>query len=177
MANETENPNIRPMRYADGPTVEVSLLMPAAPSVVWPLITDIGLPARYSSEFLGARWLDGGTCEVGARFAGRNSHPAIGEWETICTVTEVVPEAVFAYAVGDPDLPGATWRYTLTPDGEGTRVGFWMRMGPGRGGLNAAIDAMPHKEERIVARRCGEHEANMLRTLEGIRAVAEGTRP
>lgn len=164
------------MRYADGPTVEESLVMQASPAQVWPVVTDIELPARFSSELLGARWLDGGSLTVGARFAGRNYHKAIGEWETICTVSELVPERVFAWEVSsDTDLPGATWRYTLEPEGENTRVVFWMRMGPGRGGLNPAIDAMPDKEESIIARRCGEHGANMLRTLEGIRSVVEGT--
>ncbi|HEY3143925.1 MAG TPA: SRPBCC family protein [Acidimicrobiales bacterium] len=163
------------MRYADGPTVEVSLDIAAAAPAVWAAVTDIDLPARFSSEFLGGRWLDGAPCAVGTQFAGRNFHPAMGEWETICTVVDFDPGQVFAYAVGDPGLPGATWRFTLVPAGDTTRVVYWMRMGPGRSGLNFAIDAMPDKEERIVARRCEEHRANMLATLEGIRSVVEGT--
>jgi hypothetical protein len=46
-------------------------------------------------------------------------------------------------------------------------------MGPGRGGLNFAIDRMPDKEERIVARRMGEHQLNMNAMLAGIKEVAE----
>jgi hypothetical protein len=49
-----------------------------------------------------------------------------------------------------------------------------MRMGPARSGLNIAIDAMPDKEERIIARRQDEHRANMTANLEGIKALAEG---
>jgi hypothetical protein len=36
---------------------------------------------------------------------------------------------------------------------------------------------MPDKEERIVARRLEEHQANMQLTAEGIRALAESARP
>jgi hypothetical protein len=51
-----------------------------------------------------------------------------------------------------------------------------MRMGPAPSGLNIAIDAMPDKEERIVARRLEEHVANMRATLDGIKQLAESTR-
>ena len=37
----------------------------------------------------------------------------------------------------------------------------------------AQIEAMPDKEERIVARRLDEHRANMVKTIEGIKALAE----
>ena len=50
---------------------------------------------------------------------------------------------------------------------------YWFQMGPGRGGLNYAIEAMPDKEERIVARRLGEHRANMERVLAGVKELAE----
>ncbi len=46
-------------------------------------------------------------------------------------------------------------------------------LGPARSGLSRAIDAMPDKEERIVARRLDEHRANMVKTIEGIKALAE----
>jgi hypothetical protein len=36
---------------------------------------------------------------------------------------------------------------------------------------------MPDKEERIIARRLDEHRANMQRTLEGIKALAESADP
>ena len=46
------------MRYADGPTVEVEVLIDAPIERVWALVADIELPARFSTEFLGATWLD-----------------------------------------------------------------------------------------------------------------------
>ena len=155
------------MRYADGPTVEVEVHVDATPSVVWALVSDITLPARFSSELQAAEWIDD------THFRGRNRHEAAGEWETTCVVTERVDEQVFAYAVGDAANPSASWAFRLAPDGTGTRLTQWMRMGPAPSGLTPAIEAMPDKEERIVARRLDEHRFNMLATLQGIKDLAE----
>jgi hypothetical protein len=46
-------------------------------------------------------------------------------------------------------------------------------MGPGRGGLNYAIERMPDKEERIVDRRMKEHRLNMERVVAGVKELAE----
>lgn len=76
--------------------------------------------------------------------------------------------------VGDPADPSARWGFTLTPEGDGrTRLTQWMQMGPGRSGVNAAIDAMPDKESKIIHRRLEEHRANMQATLAGIKQLAE----
>ena len=66
------------------------------------------------------------------------------------------------------------WRYTIEDLGGGhVQLRYWFQMGPARGGLNAAIDRMPDKEERIIARRLGEHELNMNRMLDGIKDLTE----
>lgn len=144
----------------------VELFVEAPPAAVWPLVTDIDLPARFSTEFQGAEWIDDTT------FRGRNRHEAAGEWETTCTVTERVEPSVFAYAVGDVANPSASWRFELVPEAGGTRLRQWMRMGPAPSGLTPAIEAMPDKEERIIARRLDEHRFNMLATLAGIKDLA-----
>ena len=160
------------MKYADGPTVEVDILITAPIERVWELVSDIELPARFSSEFLGARWIDAGPT-VGARFAGRNHHDAIGDWETVSTVTRCEPPRAFAWAVTDADDPSASWWFDASEEGDGTRLRQGMRMGPAPSGLSIAIEAMPDKEEKIVARRLAEHERNMQATLEGIKRLAE----
>lgn len=160
------------MKYADGPTTEVDILITAPIERVWELVSDIELPARFSSEFLGARWLEGER-RVGARFAGRNHHDAIGDWETVSFVTRYEPPRSFAWAVTDPISPSASWWFDLHEEAGGTRLRQGMRMGPARSGLSAAIEAMPDKEERIVARRLSEHERNMRANLEGIKQLAE----
>ena len=162
------------VRYSDGPTVEVEVRVEAPVDRVWALVSDINLPARFSSEFQGARWLDREGPSVGAGFVGRNRHDALGEWETTSFVVVYEPPRRFAWAVTDVDVPSASWWFALEPAGDGAVVlRQGTRLGPGRSGLNLAIDAMPEKEERIVARRLEEHERNMRATVEGVKALAE----
>jgi Polyketide cyclase / dehydrase and lipid transport len=162
------------LRYSDCPTVEVALMIAAPPEVVWAIVADIQIPARFSSEFRGADWLDGATGPVaGARFIGRNHHPAVGDWETTSTICECEPGRLLGWAVGGPGEPAARWRFALAPEGAGTRLTQWMQIGPGRSGISIAIDAMPDKESKILHRRLAEHRANMEATLAGIKEIAE----
>jgi hypothetical protein len=166
------------LRYSDCPSAEAEVLIAAPTTVVWALVCDIQVPARFSSEFNGGEWLDGASSPgPGARFIGRNHHPAIGDWETTSTVCEFQPEQVLGWAVGDPDQPSALWRFTLTADADGTRLTQWMQIGPGPSGISAAIESMPDKESRILHRRLAEHSTNMTATLAGIKQVAEAQNP
>ena len=160
------------MRYADCPTVSVSVVVDAPPSVVWPLVTDINLPARFSSEFLGATWV-----EEGKSFVGRNGHPARGEWETTSYIVDYDEERAFGWAVMSVETPSARWRFSLEPSADGgtTTLRQWAQMGPGPSGLTPAIEAMPDKEDRIVARRLEEWRTNMQATVDGIKALAEAS--
>lgn len=165
------------LRYADGPTTEATIDIEAPAAAVWSLVSDVQLPARFSSEFLGAEWLDGATtAALGSRFVGRNSHVAIGTWQTTATVTECDPGQRFAYVIGEVDHPSSTWRFVLDDIAGGTRLTQWMQMGPAHSGINPAIDARPEKESKILRRRLDEHRSNMEATLAGIRALAEGER-
>ena len=162
------------LRFADCPTTEAMIDIAAPADTVWALVSDIELPARFSGEFLGAEWLaEANGPQVGAQFVGRNHHPAAGTWETTSTVTACDRPRTFEWTVGDLAEPAATWRFTLEPSGSGTRLTQWMQMGPGRSGINAAIDAMPDKESRILQRRLAELQANMQATLEGVKQLAE----
>jgi len=160
------------VKYADSPTVVVDVLVHAPIERVWALVTDIDLPAQFSSEFLGATWLDAGPC-LSARFTGRNHHPSIGDWETTSTVSRYEPNRVFGWDVTDPDNPSASWWFELEQEADGVRLRQGTRMGPAPSGLSVAITAMPDKEERIVARRLEELERNMRATIEGIKQLAE----
>jgi uncharacterized protein YndB with AHSA1/START domain len=161
------------VKYADGPTVEVDVLVAAPVERVWALVTDIDLPARFSPEFRGAQWLDDGP-RLAARFVGRNHHDALGEWETTSYVTRFEPPRAFRWDVSDPENPSSSWWFLLDEEDGGVRLRQGTRMGPARSGLSFAIDRMPDKEERIVARRLREFEANMRATVEGIKQLAEG---
>lgn len=77
------------------------------------------------------------------------------------------------WAVADVAKPAATWRFELEPDGDGTLLRQWVRLGPGWSGLTIAIERMPDKEDRIIQRRLDEHRENMLATVTGIKELAE----
>ncbi len=162
------------MRYADGPTTEAKTIVLAPVETVWALITDINLPARFSTEFKEAEWIDDGPT-LGATFSGRNHHTAIGGWQTVCTVTAYTLHATFEWCVGEPDHPSARWRFSLAPVHDGVELSQWMQMGPAPSGLTPAIEAMPDKEERIIARRLGEHQQNMQANVAGIKHLAENS--
>ena len=162
------------VRYADSPTARAEVHVAAPPDVVWPLVTDIRLPARFSTELTSAEWAEGtaGPC-AGAQFTGHSQHPATGTWQTTCTVVACEEPRAFGWVVGDPGHPAARWGFELDAEDGGTRLRQWAVLGPGPSGLTPAIEAMPDKEERIVARRLAEHEANMQRCLAGIKELAE----
>ncbi len=161
------------VRHADNPSTEVQAHIDASPAFVWSLVSDVNFSARFSREFLGASWLDGATePALGARFRGRNRHPAAGEWETVSVVTACEPERALEWSVGDPARPAAVWRFDIEPDGAGARLRQSARMGPGRSGITAAIESNPDREERIVERRLQEYRTNMEANLIGIQALA-----
>jgi hypothetical protein len=164
------------MKYAECPTVTVSTDIAAPRSVVWGLVSDIGLSSKFSSEVSGAEWIDGATGPaLDAHFVGHSAHTAIGEWTTTCIVTACEEGRLFEWSVigRDGDV-SSIWRFEIADSGDATvRLEHWFQMGPGRGGLNFAIEAMPDKEERIVARRLEEHRANMQCVVDGVKALAE----
>lgn len=159
------------MRYADGPTTEATARVAAPPRAVWALVTDPQFLVEVSTEMQRAEWADGDRPGLGARLRGEHHHEAIGRWSTVSTVTAWEPGRVFEWTVEDGAECGGTavWRFELTPDGDGTVLRQWARMGPGPSGLTAAIERWPDKEERIVEGRLREWRAGMERNLDAVR--------
>ncbi|MEM9745671.1 MAG: nitroreductase family protein [Actinomycetota bacterium] len=162
-----------PVEFADGVGGMVEVDVKAPPSRLWPLVTDISFGAAHSDEFQGADWVDGAELGLGAKFVGRNRHAAVGEWQAPCMVDTFEPERAFGWRSGDPESPGARWRFDLEPIAGGTRLRQSVVIGPGPSGLTPAIDAMPEREARILERRIEEHRANMQRVVEAMRIAAE----
>jgi uncharacterized protein YndB with AHSA1/START domain len=161
-------------RYADNPTVEVPIEIDAPPERVWAIVSDIETMPGASPELQAVEWLDGRReAELGARFRGYNRHDALGQWSTESVIVEYDPPRVFAWAVGDPAAPMATWRFSLEPHQGGTLLRQWVQLGPGRSGLSVAIERMPDKEQKIVFVRLREFETNMGATLAAIKQLAE----
>ncbi len=161
------------VKYAERPTATVEIDIAAPPSAVWPILSDISTPARFSDEFQRAEWIDDGPA-LGATFRGYNkrSNPDM-EWDVVCAVTACDEDRRFEWTIGALDNKVARWGFDLAPNGDGSTLRFTAEMGPGPSGLTPAIEAMPDKEEKIVANRLAEWSANMERTVAGIKELAE----
>lgn len=141
---------------------------------VWELVTDITLMPRFSTELQEIEWAEGSDCPcLGARFIGVNRHPSVGRWTTTSTVIEFDPPRAFAWAVGDPDNPAATWRFDLTDVAGGTALRHTANIGPGPSGVTMLIERAPDRAAEIVANRLGEVTAAMTATLAAIAETAE----
>ena len=159
-------------RFADGPGTIVETDIAAPAWAVWALVTDINVPAAFSTEFLGAEW-ESDERGAGATFLARNNHPAVGEYQIRCWIDAREENRAFGWRTSDPDQPGARWRFDLEQGPGRTRLRFSVTMGPGSSGTSTAVERMPDKEERIVLRRIREMRPNMQRTVDGIRHLAE----
>jgi len=167
----SNSPTEPTVTMADNPQVTVETHISASPDQIWGLISDVNLPAQFSEEFMGAVWLD--PPGVGARFEGHNAIEDFAEWTTTSTVTAWQPNHEFAWAVKNPEAPVASWRFLMSTEGNSTRLIFSMTLGPGESYLTQVIAGQPDRESAIITARQDQHRANMKRTIEGIKALAE----
>ncbi len=127
-----------------------------------------------SNELQEVQWAgDAEGPRVGAVFVGYNEHQAFGRWSSTSVIVACDEPHEFAWAVGEPDNPAATWRFRLTPRDGGTDLHYRAQMGPGRSGLSVAIEAMPDKEQKIVFVRLREFETAINKTLAAIKGLVE----
>jgi nitroreductase/uncharacterized protein YndB with AHSA1/START domain len=158
---------------AAGPGVTVEVDIAATPTRVWELVRDINLPARFSTEFLGATWINTESPCVGAAFVGRNRQEGGREWETTSYIVAWEPPWVLAWNVSDPAQPSAQWRFELEPLGSGTRLRQHVTIGPGMSGTARAMAQHPEHAQQILTRRRDQLRRNMERTTHGIKQLAE----
>ena len=104
-------------------TGRVEVTVPATPEQVWTVLSDVTRIGEWSHECRTARWLDGASAAaVGARFRGAN-RSGIARWSRPCTVTALDPARELTYRThGGLTRDCTEWRFTLEPDGAGTRV-------------------------------------------------------
>ncbi|MCA1835489.1 MAG: SRPBCC family protein [Actinobacteria bacterium] len=162
------------MPSSELPALEVCRCLAAPPGKVWALVSDITRFGDWGGECVHAEWIDGADGPgVGARFRGHQVGQG-REWTSVSVVVEAQPGVSFAWAVGDPQFPSATWRYQLASDGlGGTILRYRAVMGPGPSGLSDAIAKAPEREDSSIADRLNEHARNMTATLEAIKQAAE----
>ena len=109
---------------------------------------------------------------IGTSFVGRNQR---GDryWETTSYVRAYDPPNLFAWNVGDLDLPSAQWRFEINSVGEQSRLRHSMIIGPGVGGTARAMRDNPDESYNILTRRREQLKGNMELTIRGIKTEAE----
>jgi uncharacterized protein YndB with AHSA1/START domain len=110
-------------RWRIARSVEVEVVVEAAPDDVYAVITDVTRISEWSHECHRAEWLDGASGPApGARFRGSNKVGRFG-WSRVCTVTRVEPGRAFGYRTSGGFPPDSTaWSFELDPHPDGTRV-------------------------------------------------------
>jgi len=163
------------VNYAESPGVASSVLIDAPPETVWALVSDPMTPARFENELVKAEWETAPNgAELGATFRGFNHHPDLGwSWEVVCVINRYEEGRLFGWSAGEGESAAAQWWFTVAAEGDRTRLWFHSTMGPGPSGLTPAIEAQPDRENDIVANRLKDWAANMARTVEGIKGLAE----
>lgn len=156
------------------PEASASVDIAAPPERVWEVVVDVTLMPQWSTELQSVHWDDGhDQARLGAKFIGRNRHPAVGEWTTQSEIVVFDPPRAFGWAVGGPENPVATWTFELCPTDAGTRLDYIAQIGPGPSGVTMLIERDPHRAQEIVAGRLAQFREGMRATLEGIRERAE----
>ncbi len=161
-------------RIEDGPGVVVEIDTDARPKAVWEVISDIGMPARFSEELVDAEWTSHGDRGVGSTFRGSNSIPDVRDWDTNCIVTVWKDRETFEWRVTDAQKPGAIWRFDLVEQGGGSRLRFSMTIGKENNGTAPRALKDPSQESEILRTRRLIHKANMQRVIEGVKGLVDG---
>jgi len=155
-----------------GVTVEIDIA--ATPEIVWELVSDINISARFSTEFQGADWVDSGGPREGASFVGRNERSDVDrKWETTSWVVACEAPKVFAWNVNDRDEPSAQWGFELEKIPGGTRLRQRFILGRRLSATGHAMVDNPEKAAQILASRQEHHKGNMMLNLQGIKEIAE----
>ncbi|WP_448627815.1 SRPBCC family protein [Geodermatophilus sp. URMC 64] len=102
----------------------VSIVVDAAPEVVYDLVADVTRTPEFSPEIDRCTWLDGATGPAtGARFEAVNRTPnARFRFRNRPRVVVADRGREFAFARTEPFGGTLTWRYRFEPEGTGTRV-------------------------------------------------------
>lgn len=163
-----------PPCLADGPSTVVEIDIEATAADVWAMVSDPAVSSKFSGESLGAVWADGfNGPALGAQFTGTNTHTAIGEWDVPCFVHRFIDGEEFGWVTSDVDNPGAQWCFEVKSTADSVLLRYSLTIGPGPSGLTRAISSMPDREADILRGRTREHQANMVKVLDGIKAVLE----
>jgi Polyketide cyclase / dehydrase and lipid transport len=146
-----------------------SVVVAAAPEVVFDLVTDIGRTGEWSPICTGCWWdepAEGG--QAGAWFTGRNETPH-RTWETRSRVVVADRPSEFAFLVGDGYV---RWGYTFQPASAGTLLTESWHFLPA--GIEMFHQKYGERAETEIAERSHAARTGIPATLEAIKRIAEG---
>ncbi len=158
-------------RITDGQGVVSEIDIDGRPAAVWPLISDIDMPAEFSSELQSTRW-NSDARGKGASFTGDNQLGDF-EWSVECHVTDYEEGSAFEWSSISADEPGAVWRLEVVEQGMGSRLRFSMLIGETNNLLAPNAQADPDREAAVINGRRKQIKANMQAVVEGVKARVE----
>ena len=147
----------------------VSGVLPVDPATAYRAVSDVVATAAHSEEVLAVRWEPGAepaAVRPGDRFTADNSFGGM-RWSSTSTVTAAEPGRRFAFAVGSPEHPTATWAFDLSPDPAGTRVTYSVELGDGPSMMSGVA---PAERADVVASRMDALADGMRRLLDRLAA-------
>jgi hypothetical protein len=101
---------------------EVSAVLPADPSTVYRVISDVTRTPEWSPQVVSCEWLDGATeAAVGARFTAHNRLRWF-TWANTPVVTVVDPGRAFTFSRTEHGGGTMEWSYRLQPHHDGSLV-------------------------------------------------------
>jgi hypothetical protein len=107
-------------------THQDSIDVAAPPEAVYRLVTSMERYGEWSSENAGGYWRkdasgNPGTGRVGDMFVGIN-RAGDREWKAPVEIVELDEPRTFAFVTGGREHDIALWKYTVEPQGSGTRL-------------------------------------------------------
>jgi len=121
-----------------GPHATVTVTIDAPPATVWPWVGDITRHDQWSPKPYTVELIAGEPNTVGATYRSVGwVPPNDGSHANDVTITEVVPESVFALDATDENGTFGS-RFELRPAGSGTAVSFDIQF-PAMKGINAVM--------------------------------------
>jgi hypothetical protein len=147
---------------------EESVVVAAAPEVLFDLVTDIGRTGEWSPVCTGCWWDNPAEAgQVGAWFTGRNELPH-RTWETRSKVVVADRPSEFAFQVGDGFV---RWGYTFEPADAGTLVTESWHFLPA--GIEMFQQKYGEQAATEIAERTQAARTGIPATLAAIQRIAE----
>ena len=151
---------------------EARLYIGVPPDQLYEMVSDVTRMGEWSPETIRCRWIGGASGPaVGARFKGSNRRGLV-RWSTTPEVVSADPGREFAFVTKRRGFPSTRWTYRFEPSGDsGTDAVESFEL---LGDYSKVAGFVVRRLVWTTGDRRADLEAGALRTLERIKAIAEG---